>query len=109
MRKTAPKKTRRKSRKKKNPLSYVRWIVLAVFLLLLYVFFTGPKSLLVLYDFYQERNELILEKQMLEAENERLLKEVERLQSDLKAVEKVAREKYNMKKDDEEVFKVIPE
>lgn len=86
------------------------WIVLGtVLLLLLFAFFTGGKSLFNLYSLYDERNQLIRDKERLEAENKQLKEEIEKLRKDMEYIEKVAREKYNLKRDDEEVFKVVPE
>ena len=86
------------------------WLIFAAVLLLLsFAFLTGGKSLFNLYSLYQERNELLLEKQRLEAENQRLKEEIEKLQKDMEYIEKVAREKYNLKRDDEEVYKITPE
>ena len=80
-----------------------------IFLVLVYAFFTGSKSTFRLYDFYQTRNELIEEKRRLEAENQRLQEEIRRLENDLKHIEKVAREKYNLKREDEDVYEVVPQ
>ncbi len=85
------------------------WILVAVFLLIVTAFFTGNKSVFDLYALYKERNELLEEKQKLESENQRLQEEIKKLQNDLEYIEKVAREKYNLKRDDEEIYKVVPE
>ena len=85
------------------------WIVGVVFVFLAFVFFTGNKSIVNLYSLYQQRNQLQLEKEKLEAENQRLQEEIERLQKDMKEIESVAREKYNLKKDSEEIYQVVPE
>lgn len=86
------------------------WIVLStVVLLLLFAFFTGSKSLFNLYSLYDQRNQLIKDKERLEAENKQLKEEIEKLQKDMEYIEKAAREKYNLKRDDEEVYKVAPE
>lgn len=85
------------------------WILVAVFLLIVTAFFTGNKSVFDLYVLYKERNELLEEKQRLESENQRLQEEIKKLQNDLEYIEKVAREKYNLKRDDEEIYKVVPE
>jgi cell division protein FtsB len=93
------------NRQKRLPL-----IVLGVIVLLLsFAFLTGSKSLFNLYSLYQERNELLQEKERLEAENKQLKEEIEKLQNDVEYIEKMAREKYNLKREDEEVYKVTPE
>lgn len=80
-----------------------------ILLFIISVFLTGNKSLIQLSSLYRERNELLIEKQNLEAENKRLQEEIERLKKDLEYIEKVAREKYNLKREDEEVYEVVPE
>ncbi|MCB0298763.1 MAG: septum formation initiator family protein [Calditrichaeota bacterium] len=85
------------------------WILLLAFTLVIFAFFTGNKSIFDLYSLYRERNELVMQKQQLEAENQRLQQEIERLQKDIDHIEKVAREKYNLKRDDETIYKVVPE
>jgi cell division protein FtsB len=86
------------------------WIILGVIILLLsFAFLTGSKSLFNLYSLYWQRNELLQEKERLEAENKQLKEEIEKLQNDMKYIEKMAREKYNLKREDEEVYKVTPE
>ena len=85
------------------------WILLIVFSLIIFAFFTGNKTVFDLYSLYRERNELVVEQQRLETENQRLLLEIEKLQNDIKYIEKVAREKYNLKREDETIYKVVPE
>lgn len=101
------KKTYRNAPRKPKQIS--SWILLALLLILIVSFLTGGKSLFNLYGLYRERNELLRDKARLEAENQRLQQEIERLQKDIEEIEKVAREKYNLKRDDEEVYKVTPE
>jgi cell division protein FtsL len=85
------------------------WIV-AIFVLIFFIaFFTGNKSVFDLYSLRRERNALVEEKNRLEEENKRLQKEIKKLQNDIEYIEKVAREKYNLKRKDETIYKVIPE
>lgn len=104
---TSRKKTYRVVTRKPKQIS--TWILLTLLAILIVSFLTGGKSLFNLYGLYRERNELLRDKERLEAENQRLQQEIERLQKDIEEIEKVAREKYNLKRDDEEVYKVTPE
>lgn len=47
--------------------------------------------------------------QSLEKEKQQLEKEAKRLKTDMDYIEKIAREKYNMKKKDEKVYKIVKE
>ena len=97
------------TKKFKNVKNAPFWILGVIFVFLAFIFFTGNKSIISLYAVYQQRNELLREKEALEAENKRLQEEIERLQKDMEAIENVAREKYNLKKDSEEIYQVVPE
>ncbi len=105
----------RKSKKNKTYTVTVRykylplWIFVAVFITVMIAFFTGPKSVFDLYALYRERNELLEQKQALEAENKQLREEIKKLQNDVEYIEKVAREKYNLKRDNEVIYKIVPE
>ncbi len=80
-----------------------------VVLIILFAFLSGNKSLITLYSLYETRQDLIEQKERLQKENEQLLKEIDRLKNDINYLEKVARENYNLKRDDEEVYRVVPE
>ena len=100
-RKTASKKYRKKPAKYKGIL---RWIFLFILVILFFVFFTGNKSLFKLYSLQQTENKLLKERQELLEENEELTEEIHKLKKDQKYIEKVAREKHNMKKKDEDIY-----
>lgn len=80
------------------------FILLAIFGVLIYAFFTGNKSVLKLYSLRQQKNELITEKERLLSENQQLQEEIKKLQSDKRYIEEVARKKYNLQKPNEEVI-----
>ncbi|GEM_PF-3085725 len=103
---TSRAKRSRKSTRKQHRLTF--WIIGGIVLLILFAFLSGNKSLITLYSLYETRRELIEQKEQLQKENEQLLKEIERLKHDLNYLEKVARENYNLKRDDEEVYQVVP-
>ncbi len=80
--------------------------VLVLLLVLSYAVF-GRKGILQRVELEMENSEL---KNKLKAEQEKTLmlqKEVEDLRTSDKKIEKVAREKYGMVKDGEEIYKVV--
>lgn len=85
------------------------FLLVAFLATILYAFFTGNKSVLKLYSLHQYKNELITEKERLTAENKQLEEQIQKLQTDKRYIEEVAREKYNFKKKNEEVIAIKPE
>jgi cell division protein FtsB len=104
-------KNRQYSSKEKG--SYLKRMVIAIFfsffLFLIYVFFTGSKSVLKLYTLHQQKNELATERDRLKLENEQLEEEIKKLQTDKRYIEEVARKRYNFKKENEVVYAVKAE
>lgn len=84
------------------------WILTGVLILLAAVFFTGNRSVITLIRLQREVQALETEKQALEDENARLKETIERLQNDPDFIEEQARLRYNLKHEDEDVFKVTP-
>jgi len=82
----------------------LRWISGIIVLIILFIFLTGNRSLLKLYSLHQEHNKLKVQKEKLLEQQQSLEQEIEKLKTDKDYMEKVAREKYNMKKEDEEVY-----
>jgi len=101
-------KIRKYHRKTNRRSGLWRWVLAAVFVVVFVAFFTGSKSILKLFALQQEKEKLENKKQELVQENEALKNEIEKLKKDEKYIEKVAREKFNMKKKDEEVYLVEP-
>jgi cell division protein FtsB len=97
----------------KDKGSFLKRLVVAVFfsffLFMIYVFFTGNKSVLKLYTLHQQKNELAAERDRLILENQRLEEEITKLQTDKRYIEEVARKRYNFKKENEEVYAVKAE
>lgn len=96
----------------RNILKYVYhrrksfFFLLIMFALLAYAVF-GKKGLLQRYELEIENREL---KEKLRNEQERTLilqKEIEDLKTSDKKIEKVAREKYGMTKEGEEIYKIV--
>lgn len=78
--------------------------LLGITILLLFVFFTGSKSVFKLYFLHKENTSLLQHQRDLENEIEELKEEIEKLEKDKEYQVKVAREEYNMKKENEEVI-----
>jgi cell division protein FtsB len=71
------------------------------FLILLMASFFGKKGLLEMYRAQREIKSLLEEKERLDSEKKKLEKEIEELEQNPEAVEKKAREKIWLMKDDE--------
>ena len=82
----------------------LRWVSGIIVLIILFIFLTGNRSLLKLHSLHQEYNKLKVQKEKLLEQQKSLEQEIEKLKTDQDYMEKVAREKYNMKKKDEEVY-----
>ena len=71
---------------------------------LLWVLFIDQNNIITQYEYRKQLNELEREKVYFSKEIEKTSKELEELSTNPKLLEKFAREKYFMKKDNEEVF-----
>jgi cell division protein DivIC len=87
----------------------LRWVLAVIFIGLFLIFFTGNKSLFRLYSLHKEEEKLQKQHDNLLQQNRELENEINNLKTDQKYLEKVAREKYNMKKEGEEIYVVEPE
>jgi len=83
-----------------------KWVISGFIVILLLIFFTGSQSLFKLFSLHHERNQLQQQKEELIKQNDSLQQEIDKLKKDDKYLEKVAREKYNMKKEKEDVYVV---
>ena len=81
----------------------LRWIIGIIILAILFIFLSGNRSLLKLYSLHLDKNKLQQQKEDLLQRQKDLETEIEKLKNDPEYNEKVAREKYNMKKGNEEV------
>ncbi len=70
------------------------------------VFLFADRGTLLLYKSNSNKEQLESEIKELEKKRDRLLIEKDRLENDPKYIEKIAREKYQMKKKDEKVYQV---
>ena len=87
--------------------NFIRGVLLLIISTLLIIFIFGDHGLFQLYKLKQERTEIQNYISQLRKDRESLLSEKNRLENDLKYIEKLAREKYRMAKPGEKVFKVI--
>lgn len=81
-----------------------QWIVAIFIVGLLLIFFTGNRSLLKLYALHQQKMQLQHQKEKLIEKKNRLSTEVKHLKNDSGYIEKIAREKFNMRKKNEEIY-----
>lgn len=99
-----PVSSSRKARSSRWPLI----LALGILLLFYYFFMIGDTGLIQYWQLQSHRDQVVLEIQGLESEKEKLEYEIEQLRNSPDYVEKIAREKYHMKRDDEKVF-IVPE
>ncbi len=99
---------RKRSSKKQTLPIRLRWVVLVFILFLVFVFFSGPKSIIRLYSLEQEKHRLEMLKERKEKESQKLEEEIQRLESDTSYIIKMAREKYQLKHPDEKVWIIEP-
>ncbi len=82
-------------------------IALAALLLVLYVLFNN-NGIIARVRLEMEKTEALERIRVAEEEQKRLKDQSKALDGDPKAVEKVAREKYGMVRENEKVYKVVP-
>ena len=93
------------SRKKR-----IRQVAFITFLVLVAtIFITGSRGTLQLYKFTKQKQDLEREINELEIEKEKLDKMKSNLENDPEYIEKIAREKYKMKKKEEKVYEIVEE
>jgi len=99
------------NRFKKDPLlrrKILRRLILLLFLAsVFYLYFGGNYGFFRLLSLKKEKGSIILETKKLQAQNMDLELEKEKLKNDPFYIEKVARERYGMAKEDEIIYKFI--
>lgn len=80
--------------------------ITAVILLIISIFLFADRGFIHFYKSYNEQQELKKEIEKLQKKKELLIEEKDKLQNDPKYIEKIAREKYKMKKKDEKVYQI---
>lgn len=76
---------------------------------LIWMLFFDRNDLMSQYEYQTQLHKLQEEKEFYQQETEVVRKDLKELTTDMKQLEKFAREKYLMKKDDEDVFIIIKE
>ena len=82
---------------------------LAVLILVATIFITGSRGTLQLYKFTRQKQDLENEIKALESEKSKLEEMKTNLENDPEYIEKIAREKYKMKKKEEKVYEIVEE
>ena len=80
-----------------------------IFILVLWVLFFDKNDIGTQIEFRREVKKLQEERNYYAKENAEITKSLKELISNPKKIEKVAREKYLMKKDDEDIFIIVEE
>ncbi len=83
------------------------FLVTAFFIV--WMLFFDRNDLLSQYEYRKQLHKLEEEKEFYTKESERVKKDLEELTSDQEMLEKFAREKYLMKKDNEDVYVIVKE
>ncbi len=81
-------------------------LLIIVVLSIVAIFLFADRGTLLFYNSYSDKEKLENEIKQLEDKLDRLKEEKEKLENDPEYIEKVAREKYKMKKKDEKVYQV---
>ena len=74
-----------------------------------WMIFFDRNDLFSQYQYYQQVSKLKQERDFYKTETEKVSRDLDELASDPKKLEKFAREKYLMKKDNEDVFVIVQE
>ena len=85
----------------------VKGVLLIISVTLILIFLFGDHGLFQLYKLKEEKKEVQNQIYEFRQNRENLISEKTRLENDLNYIEKLAREKYRMAKPGEKVFKVI--
>ena len=81
----------------------------AILIIIVLIFVTGSRGTYKLYKFNRQKADLEKQIERLEQEQTDLDKEKQKLESDPDYIEKIAREKYKMKKKEEKVYEIVEE
>ena len=84
-------------------------VFITILILVATVFITGSRGTLQLYKFNKQKQDLEKEIETLEGDKSKLEKIKSNLENDPEYIEKVAREKYKMKKKEEKVYEIVEE
>ena len=76
---------------------------------IVWMLFFDKNDLVSQFEYHQQVNNLKQERDFYKSETEKVSKDLDELTSDPEKLEKFAREKYLMKKDNEDVFVIVHE
>ena len=82
---------------------------LAILIIVASIFITGSRGTFQLYNFSKQKQNLEKEIETLEKEKTKLEKLKSKIETDPEYIEKIAREKYKMKKKEEKVYEIVEE
>jgi cell division protein FtsB len=82
---------------------------LAILIIVASIFITGSRGTFQLYKFSKQKLDLENEIETLETEKAKLEKMKSKIETDPEYIEKIAREKYKMKKKEEKVYEIVEE
>jgi cell division protein FtsB len=82
-------------------------ISLSILFLIVAYFVIGERGTYKLIIFYNQKEKLVEDIQQLKIENKELEEFKDKLKTDPQSIEKVAREKYKMKKKGERVYQIV--
>ena len=82
-------------------------LIISAFAILVIFFATGQRGTIQFVSFSKQKSDLENEIKTLEEKNKQLKIEKEKIETDPAYIEKIAREKYKMKKKDEKVYQVV--
>jgi len=101
---------KKQSRKSTNSQKYGKaFVILIVLGAIVALFVVGPRNIFQYYQAGQDKSRLQREIKELKLKKARLDSELTLLANDPDYLEKLAREKYNMKKKGERIYKIIKE
>ena len=83
--------------------------LVTIFIVFILIFITGQRGSYQLYKFSKQANELEIEIAKITEEIRRLEQERDKINNDPTYIEKIAREKYKMKKEGEQVYQIVDE
>ena len=101
---------KRKKKKKNTGLwQKYRWYIIGLFsTVLIYHLLTGNYGLIKYYELTREKEQLEIRIKKARMEIDSLKTITRQLENDPKYIEKIAREKYNMVKNGETVYQMVP-
>jgi cell division protein FtsB len=86
-----------------------QFVFLAILIIVASIFITGSRGTFQLYKFSKQKQDLEQEIEVFETEKLKLEEMKSKIETDPEYIEKVAREKYKMKKKEEKVYEIVEE